>query len=88
MAGKGLDARADPSFQFFTPHRIGPHRGVRTATHKLIHYYADGDVWELFDLQADPDELRNLYGGAGTEELTVALKAELERLRRQYRDNG
>ena len=61
---------------------------MRTATHKLIHYYADGDVWELFDLKADPDELRNLYGGAGTEALTVALKAELERLRGQYRDSG
>ena len=73
LAGKGLDPRADPSFQFFTPHR-----GVWPATHKLIHYYADGDVWELFDLKADPDELRNLYGGAGTE----ALMAELERLAR------
>ena len=42
----------------------------------------------LFDLKADPDELRNLYGGAGTETVTVALKAELERLRGQYRDTG
>ncbi|MFN0101845.1 MAG: sulfatase [Bryobacteraceae bacterium] len=88
LAGKGLDARSDPSFQFFTPHRIGPHRGVRTATHKLIHYYAEGDVWELFDLNADPNELRNLYGTAGAEPLAVTLKSELERLRQQYRDTG
>lgn len=88
LAGKGLDARSDPSFQFFTPHRIGPHRGVRTATHKLIHYYAEGDVWELFDLTADPNELRNLYGTAGAESLTAGLKAELERLRRQYGDTA
>ncbi len=86
LAGKGREAMSDPSFQFFTPHRIGPHRGVRTATHKLIHYYAEGDVWELFDLAKDPHELENLYGRAGTETLTAGLRAELERLRQQYRD--
>lgn len=86
LAEKGLDARADPSFQFFTPHRIGPHRGVRTATHKLIHYYAEGDVWELFDLKADPNELRNLYGQAAAASVSSDLKRELDRLRRQYRD--
>lgn len=86
LAGKGLDARADPSFQFFTPHRIGPHRGVRTATHKLIHYYAEGDVWELFDLTADGNELNNIYGTPGTEQVTAELKAELEKLRQQYHD--
>ncbi|MBM3726986.1 MAG: sulfatase [Acidobacteria bacterium] len=86
LAGKGLEARSDPGFQFFTPHRIGPHRGVRTATHKLIHYYAEGDQWELFDLARDPNELRNLYGEPGTEAVTGTLKAELERLRAYYKD--
>jgi len=86
LAGKGLEARSDPGFQFFTPHRIGPHRGVRTATHKLIHYYAEGDYWELFDLVTDPHELTNLYGRAGTETLTADLKGELQRLRIQYKD--
>ena len=86
LAGKGREAMSDPSFQFFTPHRIGPHRGVRTATHKLIHYYAEGDVWELFDLTTDPQELTNLYGTSGAEQIAKDLKTELERLRRQYRD--
>lgn len=86
LAGKGREAMSDPSFAFFTPHRIGPHRGVRTATHKLIHYYAEGDVWELFDLTKDPNELQNLYGSSGAEALTKELQTELELLRRQYRD--
>jgi arylsulfatase A-like enzyme len=86
LAGKGREAMSDPSFQFFTPHRIGPHRGVRTATHKLIHYYAEGDVWELFDLAKDPQELQNLYGQTGTDTLVATLKAELDRLRQVYRD--
>ncbi|HEU0124165.1 MAG TPA: sulfatase [Bryobacteraceae bacterium] len=86
LSGKGLEARSDPSFQFFTPHRIGPHRGVRTATHKLIHYYSEGDVWELFDLSADPNELNNLYGAPGSAAIAATLKTELERLRQQYKD--
>ena len=30
--------------------------------YKLIHFYNDIDVWELYDLQADPTEMHNLYG--------------------------
>ncbi|MEZ5404482.1 MAG: sulfatase [Bryobacteraceae bacterium] len=88
LAGKGKEAMADPSFQFFTPHRIGPHRGVRTETHKLIHYYAEGDYWELFDLTKDPNELNNLYGATGKETVTTELKSELERLRNYYGDTA
>jgi arylsulfatase A-like enzyme len=88
LSGKGKEAMADPSFQFFTPHRIGPHRGVRTDRHKLIHYYAEGDYWELFDLIEDPNELKNLYGSPGREKLTADLKQELDRLRRQYGDTA
>ncbi len=88
LAGKGKEAMADPSFQFFTPHRIGPHRGVRTEDHKLIHYYAEGDYWELFDLNKDPNEMENLYGRAEQTALTATLKTELNRLRSQYRDTA
>jgi len=86
LSGKGKEAMSDPSFQFFTPHRIGPHRGVRTPTHKLIHYYAEGDYWELFDLEKDPNELNNLYRQTGSEGIIADLKQELERLRQLYKD--
>ena len=88
LSGKGLEARSDPSFQFFTPHRVGPHRGVRTERHKLIHYYSDGDYWEFFDLATDPNELRNAYGDVAYAKTVASLKRELERLRREYRDVG
>jgi arylsulfatase A-like enzyme len=87
LAGKGQVARSDPSFQFLTPHRVGPHRGIRTGTHKLIEYYSDGGYWELFDLLQDPNELSNIYGKPGTERITAGLKQELFRLRRQFRDD-
>lgn len=76
----------DPSFQYFTPHRVVPHRGVRTERYKLIHYYGEGDYWELFDLQTDPNELNNLYGDPAYAKVTAELKRELNRLRAQYRD--
>jgi arylsulfatase A-like enzyme len=86
MAGKGKEALSDPSFNYFTAHRVSPHRGVRTARHKLIEYYSEGDYWELFDLEKDPNELRNLYGDRAYRAVETELKAELLRLRREYRD--
>ncbi len=59
------------------------HCGVRTERYKLIHFY-NLDEWELYDLQRDPQEMRNLYGNPFYEEITIELKQELARLRLQY----
>jgi arylsulfatase A-like enzyme len=88
LAGKGSEALSDPSFQYFTPHRIGPHRGVRTARHKLIEYYGEGNYWELFDLEQDPNELLNLYGQPGQQDLTTQLTQQLRSLQNQYGETG
>ena len=61
-------------------HNTRAHYGVRTPTHKLIHYWKINQ-WELFDLVNDPNELHNLYGQPGHEALTTGLKAELVRLK-------
>jgi arylsulfatase A-like enzyme len=66
-------------------HNTRAHYGVRTATHKLIYFWKK-DQWELFDLVRDPNELHNLYGQPGQEELTRTLKAELQRLKQAVRD--
>jgi len=86
LRGKGKEAMSDPSFQYFTPHRVSPHRGVRTDRFKLIEYYDEGDYWELFDLKEDPNELRNLYGNPAAQHIIADLKQELSRLRAQYKD--
>lgn len=86
LKDKPKEALSDPSFQYFTPHRVGPHRGVRTERYKLIHYYSEGDYWELFDLQNDPDELRNVASEAAYARVRRQLTAEMERLRRAYQD--
>jgi arylsulfatase A-like enzyme len=66
-------------------HNTRAHYGVRTRTHKLIHYWKK-DQWELFDLVNDPFELNNLYGQPGQDALTAAMKAELGKVRQAARD--
>jgi arylsulfatase A-like enzyme len=85
LHGQGDDAMAEP-YQYFTPHRIGPHRGVRTEQYKLIEYYGEGDYWEMFDLKSDPNELKNVYCDPHYSEIVTELKRELQRLRHQYGD--
>jgi arylsulfatase A-like enzyme len=66
-------------------HHTAAHYGVRTETHKLIHYWKQ-DQWEMFDLTSDPDEVRNLYADPAHRETVVRLKAELQRLKRDVKD--
>ncbi|MXV92974.1 MAG: sulfatase [Chloroflexi bacterium] len=73
-------------------HNVYAHYGIRTRRHKLIYYYADpletaGSLpgtftpeWELFDLEADPYELKNIVNDPANAELVAALKAELHQL--------
>ena len=70
-------------YEYPDEHAVKRHLGVRTETHKLIHFYEDG-LWELYDLRADKNELNNIYGLPGTEEVTVQLKEKLVVLQKQY----
>jgi arylsulfatase A-like enzyme len=67
-------------------HNTRAHYGVRTRTQKLIYFWRK-DQWELFDLVNDPHELHNLYGEPGQEALTLTLKNELARLKKEARDD-
>ena len=62
---KPVDWRKSLYYHFYeypAEHMVKRHYGVRTERYKLIHFYNDIDVWELYDLQADPTEMHNLYG--------------------------
>jgi arylsulfatase A-like enzyme len=67
-------------------HHTAAHYGVRTLTHKLIHYWKQ-DQWELFDLVADPQETRNLAADPAQAATLATLKAELLRLKREVKDD-
>jgi arylsulfatase A-like enzyme len=76
------DWRTTLYYRFYhTGHnQVQPHWGVRTARHKLI-YFNRLDQWELFDLQSDPREMKNLYREPAAASTVAILKAELIRLR-------
>ncbi|MCY3024551.1 MAG: sulfatase [Planctomycetota bacterium] len=66
-------------------HRVQPHYGVRTLTHKLI-YFNKLDQWELYDLEKDPHELKNVYGDPANADLVKQLKEEMYRLKKELKD--
>ena len=73
-------------YEYPAEHSVKRHYGVRTERYKLIHFYNDIDVWELYDLKTDPQELHNIYGQPGTEKIVKQLRKELVKLQRQYHD--
>lgn len=73
-------------YEYPAEHSVKRHYGVRNERYKLIHFYEDIDQWELYDLQADPQELHNLYGKPGMEKVTRQLRKQLRQLQEEYDD--
>lgn len=67
-------------------HAVSPHFGISTGRYKLIRFYTRVQGWELFDLQKDPREMKNLYGQKGYQKITADLKKKLKWLIDQYED--
>lgn len=61
-------------------HDTRAHYGIRTATHKLIHFWKK-DQWEFYDLRDDPNEMHNLYSEPSRRESILALQDTLRRLK-------
>jgi arylsulfatase A-like enzyme len=68
-------------------HDVRPHYGIRTDRYKLIHFYGELDVWELYDLDTDPHELTNLYGNEEYSTIAETLLEQLRALQHQFGDN-
>jgi arylsulfatase A-like enzyme len=79
-------------------HNVPAHHGVRTKAHKLIGCHndapgqpgADGPVqspeWELFDLVADPAEMRNVGTDPAYDAVARELQVEPRRLQTELGD--
>jgi len=79
-ARNGRDAVYYHYYEFPAVHMVKRHYGIRTRRYKLIHFYYDVDAWELYDLEKDPLELKNVYDDPGYAGVVKELKARLKRL--------
>lgn len=79
-------------------HNAPAHYGYRTDRHKIVYYYNDpmglpgttGEPappeWELYDLVADPAELRNVAGDPAYQEFRAELEAAMWRAQQAVGD--
>lgn len=75
-------------YEFPQPHHVYPHFGVRNSRYKLVKFYGGLDYWELYDLQSDPDEVKNIYEEKKNDQLVTDLKADLKSLINKYQDTA
>ena len=52
----------------------------------MIHFWEQPEEWELYDLETDPDEMRNLIGQRTHEIRIRELRSRLDELRRETGD--
>lgn len=91
FTGEKVDWRKDWFYEYLeypdTSHNVQKMVGVRTEKYKLIHYYEPppgyGEEWEMYDLEADPEEKVNLANRPIHKETVTKLKARLMELRKE-----
>ena len=66
-------------------HKVAKHIGVRTDRYKLIYFYENKE-WELYDLQKDKNEMRNLYNDPAYRKVVEMMKKKLIQLKEEYKD--
>ena len=85
LRGDASDWRSSILVEFYTYENPFPHlmdmdyRALRTDRYKYIHWVRHADLDELYDLQTDPFELKNLAHEPSSAALRERLRAELGR---------
>ena len=74
-------------YEYPQPHHVSPHFGLRTERYTIARFYGPENFWELYDIQKDPHNLKNLYGQKGYEKITAMLKAQLKDHIMRYKDD-
>lgn len=69
-------------YEYPRPHHVRPHHGVVTSRYKLVRFDGpDLKSWELFDLEKDPHELRDIHDDPAYASVVAGLKREMARQR-------
>ena len=70
---------------------VPKHHGIRTRDYKLIYinpYDSNPESWELYNLNADPNEMNNLSAQAEYKNVVEEMKSKLKNLRKKYKVNN
>lgn len=73
-------------YEYPAEHSVKRHYGIRTSDCKLIHFYNDIDQWEMYDMKADPQEMRNVYDDPAYAEKRAQMHRILEQVQQEYED--
>ncbi len=74
-------------YEYPSVHMVKRHYGIATERYKLMHFYYDIDEWEMYDLESDPAEMKNLYNNPDYAEVQKNLHKRLTELRSEYGDS-
>ena len=83
MKGDAVEWRKDFFYEhLYERETIPKSEGVRTERFKYVRYFERNPVYEqLFDLAADPNEVKNLASDPAHERTLAALRARCDELR-------
>lgn len=73
-------------YEYPAEHSVKRHYGIRTSDCKLIHFYNDIDQWEMYDMKADPQEMRNVYDDPAYADKRALMHRILEQVQQEYED--
>jgi arylsulfatase A-like enzyme len=74
-------------YEYPSVHMVKRHYGVRTDRYKLMHFYYDIDEWEMYDLEKDPKEMKNVYDDPDYTEVQELMHKRLIEMREKYGDS-
>jgi arylsulfatase A-like enzyme len=74
-------------YEYPGSHMVKRHYGMSTERYKIMHYYYDIDEWELYDLQADPQEMKNVFNDPAYASVRKKLQKRLIILMKKSQDS-
>ena len=74
-------------YEFPYWHHVQPHYGIRTKKYTLAHFYYNIDVWELYDLEKDPNQINNIINDPQYANVITQLKSQLRGLMVKYEND-
>ncbi len=90
VSGESSDFRDFAYYTYYehpTIYNVKRHYGIATQRYKLIHFYYDIDEWELYDLEKDSSEMKNVYNDPKYVDIQRMMHEKLKIAREKYGDS-